>query len=349
MAATSERSGNLFVAYQPSEIPKLSQPPVLILGNLDGIHRGHRALIEKSRQLAGGSPVMSAEVTTEPPRAAELMKAPTWALTFHPHPAEVLSPSRSLQLLHRPTHQFQRIFSFENQRALLEETGVNGIYYHHFDQKTAAQEPEEFLNQVVWPLFHPAAMVVGFNFRFGRGRHGDSHVLQEWGAGKGVSIHVVPALHWHGQVVSSSNIRESLRDGDVRDANELLGFPFFITGQVEAGERRGRDLGFPTANLARPSTLLPKEGVYATRVHVASAIYPSVTHLGAAPTFHDSHQRIESYLLDFKGELYGQGLKVEFLDRLRETRAFTKPDDLKAQIAKDIQRAREVHHEFTGF
>jgi len=305
---------DFFVEFSPQRLDFLPTDPVVIIGNLDGVHRGHRQLVEKALELGSN-------------------RRPVVALTFSPHPVEVLTPDAGLK----------HIFSPTDQQYLLKSLGVSGVYYQKFDLQLARMEPRDFLNQCLRPELHPYAVVVGFNFRFGKDRKGGPEDLESWGRDNGVAVAIVPPFAWKGETVSSTLIRQKLQKGDVAAANDLLGFPFFLRGFVIQGSQRGRALGFPTANIECPQTLMPAPGVYATRVSIAGHHYPSVSHLGAVPTFKDPHVRLESFLLDFLGELYEQEITVEFLSRLRDVQTFPTPEALQKQIAIDVAQAKEIH------
>ncbi len=301
-----------------SPLTQLSGRPAVVLGNLDGVHRGHQALLtEAHRSLGGASP-------------------PVVVVTFNPHPVEVLAPQLA----------FRRIFSIEGQQKLLQEFRVSGVVYQKFDEHLAQLEAEDFLERNLWEPLQPARVVVGFNFRFGRGRSGGPEALRKWGERRGIEIKIVEPLRVGGETVSSTQIRQHLQHGEVMQAARLLGFPFFISGQVHAGAQRGKAMGYPTANIECPSTLVPKHGVYVTRVKVDGEFYEGVSHLGPVPTFSDPKPRVESFLLNFVGTIYNQAIIVEFLEWIREIQKFEDVEDLKTQIAKDIARAKEVHSEF---
>lgn len=292
--------------------------PSVVLGNLDGVHRGHQALLTEAHGPIG---------TSAPP---------VIVVTFNPHPVEILSPKL----------QFRRIFSIEDQQKLLKEFKVTQVIYQRFDTKLAAMEAEDFLEKLIWEPLKPARVVVGFNFRFGKGRKGDPDLLKKWGNKHTIEIQIVEPMRVGGEVVSSSQIRQHLQHGEVMQAARLLGFPFFIRGQVQAGAQRGKGLGFPTANMEAPHTLIPKHGIYVTRVRIDDKFYEGASHLGPVPTFSDPRPRLETFLLNFTGTIYNQEIQVEFLEWIREIQEFDDVEELKAQIARDIAKAKEVHREF---
>ncbi|MBX3018102.1 MAG: riboflavin biosynthesis protein RibF [Bdellovibrionaceae bacterium] len=314
-----------WTARAPSEVPDSFAQSAVVLGNLDGLHRGHQALLEVAQEFGTRN------------------AAPVVVFTFDPHPMQVL-PGKP---------DFRRIFSPEVQTEMLRHWGASGVYYQHFDLDFAKTSAEDFLNQCLVPAVKPAAIVVGFNFRFGQGRQGTPEFLREWGSRHGVKILVVEPVNYLNETVSSSKIRAALLAGDVHHAGQLLGFPFFLQGIVEKGAQRGRNLGFPTANMmwstsvdpVAKTTLTPAFGVYVTRTHFQGNVLPSVSHLGPIPTFSDIRPRLETHILDRDLALYGETLRVEFLEKLRDPVKFEGLDALKAQIDADCAAARRYHRE----
>lgn len=287
---------------------------VVVLGNIDGVHRGHQELIRQAQILG------------------QKYKSPVWVATFHPHPIEILKPQSG----------FQRLFSREHQQQLLARAGVQGVFYFTFDQKMSQVSAEDFLNLYLAPNLNPKAIVVGFNFRFGHGRGGGPDELQSWGKSQGIEVLIVPQVQWNKDVVSSSQVRKYLLTGQVRAASEILGFPYFIEGLVEPGAGRGKKLGFPTANMSCPVTQIPAFGVYRTEVLFDGKRLPAVSHLGPLPSFGDAHARLETHVLDGNWNFENQKLKVNFMDRIRDVQKFDSVEDLKLQIQRDIQKAREI-------
>jgi riboflavin kinase/FMN adenylyltransferase len=186
-------------------------------------------------------------------------------------------------------------------------------------------------------------LVIGPDFALGRSREGDISVLHSLGKERGFWVDVIPPKVINGEVVSSTSIRQALAKGDTAKVKRLLGRPHALIGQVGHGAERGRQLGFPTANLEiNSSQALPSDGVYATRANVAGHSYPSVTNIGTRPTFGEGERTVEVYLLDFEGTLYSQELRVELIERLRAEKRFSNPEELKAQISRDVERARSI-------
>jgi riboflavin kinase/FMN adenylyltransferase len=287
----------------------------LTLGNFDGVHRGHRALLEVTCELAREHAV------------------PCAVLTFDPAPRDVL----------RPHNAIPRIQSLERKLVHLERAGVDGVIVQPFDLELAALPAQQFAERLRDHL-GVRAIAVGHDFRFGHKRSGGVDTLREV---LGIPVREVAALRDEEGPISSSRIREALGRGEVARAAQLLGRPHELVGQVTPGDRRGRTIGFPTANLWPQGGLVPPNGVYAVRVRGPLGARDGVANLGTRPTFTgegqtDPQSRLEIHLLDFEGDLYGQELIVELIDRLREEQRFPSVDALVAQIRLDVERARQV-------
>ena len=280
--------------------------PVLTIGNFDGVHRGHRTLLDKTRAVA-----------TE-------IGAPAAALTFDPAPRDVL----------RPNNGIPRIQSMSRKLAHLGATGLDAVIVQPFDLELAALEPTAFAERILARDLGVRALVVGHDFRFGHKRAGTADDLRALG----VAVHVLPPLSDAEGVVSSSRIRACIRTGDVAGAARLLGHDHEVEGVVVEGERRGRTLGFPTANLAVEGGLLPANGVYAVRIDHA----PGVANLGTRPTFAGEERRLEVHLLDYDGDLYGQRLVVSFVAHIRGEKRFESVAALRDAIAADALAARRI-------
>lgn len=284
------------------------------IGNLDGFHRGHQALVASAKS-AGGTPAV---------------------LTFSPHPQEVLLPSPEGHRLTTDSEKFQ----------LLEKAGVACVLALRFDLALAAQTPEEFFRNFLQNGLRASSVHVGDDFRFGSRRSGDTRVLASLGRAAGVSVHVIPPVESGGKRISSSRIRETLKLGQVEEASMLLGRPYFLAGHVEKGAGRGRQLGIPTANVAYAAEKFPpKLGVYATRVVWRGTSFASVSNYGTRPTFTGTGPSVpvlETHLLDFERDLYGQEVKVEFLARVRDEKRFDSVEALRAQVAADIDTVRKM-------
>jgi riboflavin kinase / FMN adenylyltransferase len=288
---------------------------VLTLGNFDGVHLGHRAIVQRAvseARAAGGQVVV---------------------LTFHPHPVTVLAPERSPPLLQ----------SLRDRLALLRDLGADVTVVQRFTPRFAALEPEAFVREFLGTHLELLHVVVGHNVSFGRGRAGTVETLRALGPRLGFAVDAVGPVTVGEEQVSSTALRRMIAAGDVRSAQALLGRRFMLRGRVVRGEQRGRTLGFPTANLhRRPDLLLPADGVYAVCARLDGRAYPAVLNIGMRPTFGTLQRTVEAHLLDFDQPLYGRWLVLELVDRLRGEQRFAGPEALRQAIAADVTRAREV-------
>ena len=258
--------------------------------------------------------------------------------TFEPHPRKVLRPDRAPQLL----------TTLDQKIELLEEMGIDVAIFEPFDRDFAEIGPETFVREYIHRRVRPMEVYVGYDFRFGRDREGSMRLLTEMGPRLGFSVTIIPEVTIDGRDVNSTRIRELLSRGDVRETARLLGRPFCTRGIIVEGLRRGRTLGFPTANLAPQNEVLPEAGVYAgwTRFvdhgdPAAGTQFPAVTNVGWRPTFDDDTGLVaEAHLIDFEGDIYGRRIDLSFERRLRDERKFPSPEALKAQIQNDVVEAR---------
>lgn len=290
------------------------RPSVVTLGNFDGVHRGHREIIR--RAVEGARAHASTAV----------------AVTFEPHPLGVLAPERAPRMLGTVR---QRV-------ALLAECGIEVVVLQHFTRRFSSIGAEEFVREYLVEKLRVRHVVVGHNVGFGHHRQGNADFLRRLGARYGFEVEVVPPVTVEGRRVSSSAIRSAVREGKLREAGAMLGRPYSICSRVIRGRRRGKQLGFPTANLRIGGVQLPPDGVYAVRATVGERTWPGVANLGFNPTFGNEERSLEVHLFGFEGELYGQRLEVAFLERLREERKFPGPAELADQIRLDIERARQI-------
>jgi riboflavin kinase/FMN adenylyltransferase len=284
------------------------------VGNFDGVHLGHAALLAELR------------------RRAAAVGGPAVALTFDPHPSQLLRPHAVPPALTTPAERARLLLAGGADHVVLLQTT------HDLLHLSAA----EFFDQVVRGHFDARALVEGENFRFGRDRGGDVASLAALCRRDGLGLVVVPPVLVGGEPVSSSRVRDALRRGAVREAAECLGRPYRLAGTVGRGQRRGQALGFPTANLERLETVVPGDGVYAVAVVREGAAWPGAANVGPNPTFGEEARKVEVHLIGFQGDLYGQPLAVDFLDRLRDTRPFAGVNELVAQLQSDVERARQV-------
>ncbi len=325
----------------------LATPSCLTIGNFDGLHRGHQALLQQMVMIAASG---------DHGRLVEPLQS--GFVTFDPHPLAVLRPDQPHWLLTTPTERLQ----------LAAQLGVDFGVIQTFTKETAALEAEEFVRLLKQHL-RLAVLVVGPDFALGKGRRGNLPFLRDLGRELDYTVHVIEPVEWQGLSVRSSYIRQALREGDVTRAATMLRRPYQVTGLVVQGDQRGRQIGIPTANVQTPEDkLLPADGVYATRVRLALGEehyhFDSVTNLGVRPTVDGLHRRLEVHLFSFppvdppvdppadhpadfakqvqNGDIYGRQLTVEFITRLRGEVRFNGLDALVQQIQQDIVQAQEV-------
>jgi riboflavin kinase / FMN adenylyltransferase len=287
--------------------------PVLALGNFDGLHRGHRKILDRMRRVA-----------TERGATSVIM-------TFDPHPPRVVRPDKAPRLLMTKAQKLEAIA----------DAGVQGAAIVRFTPELSRWEPETFVRTVLVDWLHVSEVWVGANFLFGHDRSGNFSLLRVLGARYGFKAEKIDPVRYKDFVVSSTRIRRLVSEGRVDEAGALLGHQYFIDGSVIRGDQRGRTIGFPTANLCTENELLPPNGVYATTTEIGGIVHPSVTNIGTRPTVDDSGRvGVETHIFDFTRDLYGQSIRVGFVQRLRDERLFASLDLLRAQIDADCQRAR---------
>jgi riboflavin kinase/FMN adenylyltransferase len=287
--------------------PTGREPMFATVGNFDGVHLGHRAILKSVVEAAKGR------------------SAPSLLISFEPHPMAVVAPSRRPKLIQTRRQKLES----------LEATGLDGVLLLPFDRELAALTGEEFFGSFLAARIRFASVHVGQTFRFGRARGGDLRLLETIGAEQGFSVVAVPPVTIDGETVSSSAIRAAIEDGNVAKAKAMLGRPFALTGEVVRGEGRGRLLEFPTANLAVENETIPSRGVYITETMAFASRFPSITNVGVRPTFGGTTLSVESHLLDVDEDLYGERIEVRFLARLRDEMKFPGPSELADQIARD--------------
>jgi riboflavin kinase / FMN adenylyltransferase len=288
--------------------------PVTAIGNFDGVHLGHRAILKAAidrARAAGGT---------------------AFALTFDPLPAKLLVPARAPRLILTP----------EDKLEMLRLSGIDGVIVLNFTRELSLLPPHDFVRDYLCGKIGVREVVVGQNFRFGHNRTGNPSVIAELGRELGFDTAVVGPVQVDGIEVSSTKVREAIMTGDLGAAARLLGRYHFLSGPVVRGRERGRTIGFPTANVAVETECIPPDGVYATRVILDDGAYPSITNIGMRPTFSETARSIEAHLFGFTRDIYGQRIKLELIGRVRAERKFKSADALKAQIALDIVRVREI-------
>jgi riboflavin kinase/FMN adenylyltransferase len=289
--------------------------PVLTIGNFDGVHKGHLALFEKvkerARAIAGQSAVM----------------------TFEPHPIKFLKSENGPPL----------ITPIEQKLRLIWKAGIDVIFCIPFTRQFSSISAQSFVRNILVDKIGVKEVIVGYDYTFGHKREGNITLLRELGAKLGFKVHLVEPILINQTLVSSTSIRELVRNGNLSEAKELLGRDYQIAGTVIKGQDRGgKLLGYPTANLKLIDELIPKKGVYAARVILDDKTYDGVTNIGYNPTFGDNALSIETHLLDFSGNLVGRIIRLNFLQRLRDEKRFNDIHELSNQIAQDIHQARKI-------
>ena len=294
------------------KIPKHLRGGALAIGKFDGMHRGHTLIVARLRDHA------------------QKRGLPTIAMTFNPLPTQILYPTSDI----RP------LSTLEQKTELLAESGIDAMIVCPTDHAFLARSAEDFFDNVICKTLKTQVIFEGRNFCFGHNRVGTPEKLQAWCRESDITFEAVETITLNGEPVSSSRIRALLDEGNITLANELLSRPYRLTGVVVTGEQRGRHLGFPTANLVEVETIVPKSGLYAATLHHNNRRHAAAVHIGDNPTFGPTPFKIEVFLIDFDGDLYGQTLRVDFLRRVRDARKFASVDELVAQMHRDIAEIR---------
>jgi len=317
MMAWSWRSrdhGDMDVIHFPDD-PRPSRwvHPVLALGNFDGVHRGHRKILDRLHRVASERGATSV------------------VMTFDPHPPRVVRPDKAPPLLMTKSQKLEAIA----------QAGVQGAAIVRFTRELSQWDPEMFVRTVLVDWLHVSEVWVGANFLFGHDRSGNFSMLRDLGGRYGFKAEKIDPVRYKDFVVSSTRVRRLVSEGRMDEAGALLGHEYVLDGTVMRGDQRGRTLGFPTANLCTDNELLPPHGVYATTARVGEAVYASITNIGTRPTVEQSGRTvIETHIFDLDKDLYGSTIRVGFVQRLRDERAFESLDLLRAQIDSDCRRAR---------
>ena len=287
----------------------------LTIGNFDGVHIGHQKILKKVTERA------------------RVMAGTAMAVTFDPHPAKVVTPEKGVRIL----------TSFQEKVRLMELHGIEVILCIHFDKEFAGIRPDEFIRDVIVGRIGAREVIVGHNYSFGKGKKGTTGLLRSRSRKYGFIFRVIRSARLYGDVVSSSRIRSLLSRGRVCEASWLLGRPYMMEGTVVKGTGRGgRLLTIPTANISTLNELVPKEGVYAVKVELEGKILDGAANLGKNPTFGENRVSYEIHILDFSENILNKKLRVHFIDRIRDERAFPDVSMLREQIKRDIERAREI-------
>ncbi len=308
----------MIILHSFEEAKSLRHPLALTIGNFDGVHLGHRELLQRvleiSKKLHGVSALM----------------------TFDPHPISVLMPERPLF----------RIFPAEVQRKIVESVGFDYYIEIPFTKEFASLSADFFLKNYLFEKIQPKSIVVGYDFGFGAHRQGSLELLQKQSNENNCSLEIIQPFQVDHQIVSSTKVREFINRGEVFAARRFLGQPFFVEGLVVKGDQRGRQLGFPTANLSTNWILKPRIGVYRTWTEVRGQKYYSMTNVGKNPTVGDGNQeiKIETNIFNFDSDIYGEKIKVHFLDFIREEKKFSSLENLKQQLSLDRTQIKEAFH-----
>lgn len=297
------------------KFPARLQRAVVTIGNFDGVHLGHRFIFRRLVEEAGRE------------------GCPAVVISFEPHPKMVLHPER------RP---FYLITSPEEKIRLLSELEIDTLILIPFSLDYARTTAEAFVREVLWERLRIRKILIGHDYTFGRGKEGNEAFLSEAGRGLGFTVEVTNAFSVGDTVISSTKIRDALLAGEVGFAATLLGRPYNLSGRVVPGNRRGADLGFPTANIAPDKELVPARGVYAVRCLLAGEHHDGVLNIGVNPTFADGKLSIEAHIFDFHRNIYSEIMDIDFIERIRDEVRFMSPAELIAQIDRDIARAREI-------
>jgi len=293
-----------------NNLPSLSENTIVAMGNFDGIHLGHQKILRFLFEKATKSDLHSL------------------VLTFSPHPEKIFGkdPIKMIQTL---SQRLKAIEKFKVQMVLVVP----------FDKGFANLSSQDFIQGVLIETLKAKEIIIGENFRFGKNREGNTATLQNLGSLYDYKIHSISSVSKASKIISSSVIRNALQEGKVKEARRLLGRPYSIEGKIIKGNARGKNLGFPTANIITENEITPP-GVFISTTEVNSKTYPSLTNIGCCPTFNQQEKNIESFLIDFKANLYGKKMKICFLEKIRDEIRFKKPKDLSQQIQKDLIKAR---------
>ena len=298
-----------------SALPPSVSGTVVTVGTFDGVHRGHREVLEEIAERA------------------RLRSRVSVLVTFDRHPLEIVRPEEAPPLLTTP----------DEKKEILAQSGLDSVAFLPFTKDLSRYRPHEFVDCVLVRRYRVAELVIGYDHGFGRSRSGDVQTLREAGRRHGFDVDVVAEVDVGGEAISSTRIRRAVTEGRVQDAARGLGRPYSLRAPVVHGTGRGKELGFPTANLRPPEQrkLLPAEGIYTVRASLPNGIHEGLVHLGPRPTFAGSPPSLELHLLDFDRDIYGEMVRVDFLSRLRDVAHFGSPGELVEQMKRDRERALE--------
>lgn len=302
------------VVHGYSHVPITARSAVVAIGNFDGVHQGHRALLRAAVA-----------------KAQELGR-PSGVMVFEPHPREFFQPHE----------QHFRLTPLTRKLALFEKLGLKVAFVQHFDQGLAALKAEEFIERVLVAGLGVSHVIIGYDFYFGNKRGGNPELMAQAGEQFGFGVTILPPVAEAGEVFSSSGVRLHLAQGDVKGAAHMLGDNWRVAGKVVGGAKRGTGMGYPTANLPMPKGTALGHGIYAVRAHVDGKTHDAAAYLGTRPTFDDGMPVLEVFLLDFDGDLYGHQIDVEFVGFVRGDRKFASADELVMQMNADVAQVRAI-------
>ena len=301
--------------YYDLEAPSESfQESMLTVGVFDGLHVGHQAVIQ--------------QVLTQ----AKQFKLASFVLTFDPPPLAFLAPERCPPAL----------TTLPKKIEILEQLGVDSVIFARFDAHLQQMSPDTFVQEVLLKRLHARQVIVGYDWQFGRGRSGNADALKQLGDQYQFDVMIVDPVQLHGKPVHSTRVREAIADSNLDLASELLGRRYSIMGEVVEGEGRGRQIGFPTANIDAGNQMLPPNGVYAVQVKLEGSIFDGVVNMGTRPTFDGEKFQIETHLFDFEKMIYGKKIEIFFIEKIRVEQRFSNPEMLINQITRDVINAQAI-------
>lgn len=304
----------MHVIQSHKHVPQEYRGASVAIGNFDGVHRGHRALIREAKA------------------EARAKRVPSAVMVFEPHPREFFQPNEV---------QF-RLTTLKRKLAIFEKLGVDLVFVEPFDAELAALPAEAFIERVLVAGLGATHVVIGYDFYFGHKRGGNPELMVRAGEELGFGVTVMPPIAEDGEVFSSSAVRLHLAQGDVKGVTHMLGEPWRVSGKVIGGAKRGTGMGFPTANLPMPKGTTLGHGIYAVRAHLDGLAHDAAAYLGTRPTFDDGQPVLEVFLFDFNGDIYGREIEIEFVDFIRGDRRFRSVEELVAQMEADIAQAKAV-------
>ena len=310
-------SNPIVPSWKSLDIPAHSRGAIISIGNFDGVHEGHKNLITQMKTL--GKTIFHSP-------------APIVAITFYPHPLLILKPGINLSFLS----------TLEQKKKLLQAAGADFVAVLKTDDGLLELQAEEFFEKIIFETFKAQGIVEGPDFHFGKNRTGNIDLLKELCITRNILGTIATPFMVDNEVVSSSRVRKAIQTGDMLQAKKLLGRTYSIEGKVVSGAKRGRTIGFPTANLENIQTLLPMNGVYAALCNIGNKTFATAVNIGPNPTFSELSQKVEAHLLDFEGDLYDHTIEINFLEKIRNIKTFVDKNALVQQLTLDIQQTRHL-------